>query len=103
EDGIRDRNVTGVQTCALPICAGRRDHVSVVDVQHGGVDLDVRLAFGEKAGRMPMRDRDAAVEHAGVGDGECAQAEPGDDCSALRSEERRVGEEWRWESGSRWQ
>src|SRR5207249_103598 len=25
EDGIRDRNVTGVQTCALPICAGRGD------------------------------------------------------------------------------
>src|SRR5699024_5716276 len=24
EDGIRDRNVTGVQTCALPICLGRR-------------------------------------------------------------------------------
>src|SRR5207249_7231943 len=23
EDGIRDRNVTGVQTCALPICADR--------------------------------------------------------------------------------
>src|SRR5437868_10689533 len=23
EDGIRDRNVTGVQTCALPIFAGR--------------------------------------------------------------------------------
>src|SRR5699024_7617988 len=22
EDGIRDRNVTGVQTCALPICSG---------------------------------------------------------------------------------
>src|SRR5207249_4259082 len=22
EDGIRDRNVTGVQTCALPICGG---------------------------------------------------------------------------------
>src|SRR5699024_11687192 len=22
EDGIRDRNVTGVQTCALPICTG---------------------------------------------------------------------------------
>src|SRR5207249_6678152 len=26
EDGIRDRNVTGVQTCALPICLFR-DHV----------------------------------------------------------------------------
>src|SRR5699024_11217911 len=24
EDGIRDRNVTGVQTCALPICRNRR-------------------------------------------------------------------------------
>ena len=24
EDGIRDRLVTGVQTCALPICAGAR-------------------------------------------------------------------------------
>src|SRR5207249_6727141 len=23
EDGIRDRNVTGVQTCALPICRAR--------------------------------------------------------------------------------
>src|SRR5699024_12083723 len=23
EDGIRDRNVTGVQTCALPICQAR--------------------------------------------------------------------------------
>src|SRR5699024_11313445 len=23
EDGIRDRNVTGVQTCALPICGSR--------------------------------------------------------------------------------
>src|SRR5699024_11965776 len=25
EDGIRDRNVTGVQTCALPICCRRAD------------------------------------------------------------------------------
>src|SRR5699024_12067454 len=26
EDGIRDRIVTGVQTCALPILAGRDEH-----------------------------------------------------------------------------
>src|SRR5439155_11195967 len=26
EDGIRDGHVTGVQTCALPICAGTRAH-----------------------------------------------------------------------------
>src|SRR5699024_11614319 len=33
EDGIRDRNVTGVQTCALPICTGmeaRRKLISVI-------------------------------------------------------------------------
>src|SRR5699024_11317739 len=28
EDGIRDRNVTGVQTCALPIYRTVRDYVS---------------------------------------------------------------------------
>src|SRR5207249_6553791 len=27
EDGIRDRNVTGVQTCALPISSGRQKPV----------------------------------------------------------------------------
>src|SRR5207249_8237209 len=26
EDGIRDRNVTGVQTCALPICSAGLSH-----------------------------------------------------------------------------
>src|SRR5699024_12051612 len=26
EDGIRDRNVTGVQTCALPICPSEHTH-----------------------------------------------------------------------------
>src|SRR5436305_14164327 len=26
EDGIRDADVTGVQTCALPICADRVEH-----------------------------------------------------------------------------
>src|SRR5256885_5248176 len=31
EDGIRDYKVTGVQTCALPICGGRR-----LDLRAGG-------------------------------------------------------------------
>src|SRR5699024_11338934 len=36
-DGIRDRNVTGVQTCALPICPV--DHVpDVID----GASLEIR-------------------------------------------------------------
>src|SRR5699024_11536302 len=29
EDGIRDRNVTGVQTCALPILVYRRHNTSI--------------------------------------------------------------------------
>src|SRR5699024_12115180 len=29
EDGIRDRNVTGVQTCALPISAASIDHLGM--------------------------------------------------------------------------
>src|SRR5687768_18361805 len=74
EDGIRDVAVTGVQTCALPICAGparrrrpglrrRRRHVGAVGA------------------------RDAAA-------GEYLRA-PG---LLVRSEERRVGKECR----SRW-
>src|SRR6476661_4428231 len=43
EDGIRDSSVTGVQTCALPICdvlaAGLRQRVAAV--LRVGVDLDL--------------------------------------------------------------
>src|SRR5699024_12211955 len=42
EDGIRDRNVTGVQTCALPIWAARRlgEHPSTaLDAPLGEVEL----------------------------------------------------------------
>src|SRR5690348_17789176 len=34
EDGIRDGRVTGVQTCALPICGGPRRHAQVPDHSH---------------------------------------------------------------------
>src|SRR6266513_5909774 len=39
EDGIRDRNVTGVQTCALPISGSRRPQLGLV------------LRAGARAGR----------------------------------------------------
>src|SRR5437868_1049199 len=36
EDGIRDRNVTGVQTCALPICEfGIRGFIAAYDAKTG--------------------------------------------------------------------
>src|SRR5437868_13859663 len=67
EDGIRDRNVTGVQTCALPI-SGPAAHVAA-DVFHAGGD--VRGGSG------------VIVLPCGAG-------------KTIRSEERRVGKEWRY-------
>src|SRR5690606_40233476 len=63
EDGIRDFHVTGVQTCALPICAPRA---------------------AERRGSVP----DPRARPVGDGRG----GAPG---VAARSEERRVGKEWR--------
>src|SRR5438067_12360755 len=39
EDGIRDRNVTGVQTCALPISSRS---ITLIPVSNIAVDGDVR-------------------------------------------------------------
>src|SRR5699024_11700908 len=66
EDGIRDRNVTGVQTCALPI--SELHNTSETRADSNSLILNYLL--------YPL-----------------VQSE-----SALRSEERRVGKEWR----SRW-
>src|SRR5699024_11343034 len=76
EDGIRDRNVTGVQTCALPILlirqVGRAD-VAAVDVVQGmfpDKQQDFVLNINEtdiavvKIGRASCRER---VERAGGG------------------------------------
>src|SRR5256886_12215090 len=83
EDGIRDLTVTGVQTCALPIC------YASIAIGRGGVRYSLTLwpsalppAVAEelrwaRAGRAPSRDRLLGF---------------------LRSEERRVGKECR----SRW-
>src|SRR5207248_4080387 len=99
EDGIRDRTVTGVQTCALPIFTlqtetcdqpvqGRGEHVLV--------------------GRLGVRT-------AGARERDSVAADDGDTTSAghtrlphwywlsaggSRSEERRVGKEGRWGWGA---
>src|SRR5699024_1734434 len=60
EDGIRDRNVTGVQTCALPISGGKLliangdDYVSYM-IGNGG-DRSTGVSIGEYAG-MAMKER----------------------------------------------
>src|SRR2546422_8341407 len=85
EDGIRDVAVTGVQTCALPICAGL------------GVEPAEAIA-GELAEPHVARavERDPVRAPAGfvLGEGARPRVEPADP----RSEERRVGKECR----SRW-
>ena len=62
EDGIRDRDVTGVQTCALPISEARIDIMASVGVLRwfaGFADrIDGRLvASNEQIGRASCRER----------------------------------------------
>src|SRR5438067_9160363 len=84
EDGIRDRNVTGVQTCALPIlgrCSGRRQRRAPF---FGSIQKNAATFLLMRASR-----RRAWVPGRGT---------PSISRKRSRSEERRVGKEWR----SRW-
>src|SRR2546429_291009 len=72
EDGIRDVAVTGVQTCALPICFGRR-----VDDAHAADAARFRVAVkavhhavgadGEAAGFLRGRERGIQAAEIGLG------------------------------------
>src|SRR5262249_59324760 len=79
EDGIRDWSVTGVQTCALPIFERPEDRLAVADDHRAAANAvrDIRP-------RRRERQHDAHLRADG------------------RSEERRVGKEWRY-GGGRWQ
>src|SRR2546425_2582771 len=95
EDGIRDKLVTGVQTCALPISAPRaRGNLrppGVVSRRPGAA----RAGAARRDGRgAPARDADARC----AGGEGAARAPAGGDAPGRRSEERRVGKECR----SRW-
>src|SRR5437773_5046746 len=83
EDGIRDRDVTGVQTCALPIFASSSTGGSKAGSGSGRGSM--RLLIGW-SGRV--------LEHRHSRD----QGKPGESSYPIRSEERRVGKECR----SRW-
>src|SRR5256886_6145011 len=79
EDGIRDLTVTGVQTCALPIC--RADPAAPADL------VGWRVVLGQL---VQVRARDDEPKEL---------VERGDHVLLIgRSEERRVGKECR----SRW-
>src|SRR5262249_57824695 len=94
EDGIRDWSVTGVQTCALPISqielriiAGLSREAGLLEAFRTGVDVHTATAarvfdvFLEMV--TPEMRRKAKMVNYGIAYG------------ISRSEERRVGKEWR--------
>src|SRR5256885_6111387 len=86
EDGIRDYKVTGVQTCALPICRAWGDDLAALG--------DLRARRSPRAARSSPQARRATAR----GAARRAAAPRRRPWSADRSEERRVGKECR----SRW-
>src|SRR2546430_2206111 len=87
EDGIRDLTVTGVQTCALPICLGRRQ------LRVGRIGARGARRTGPRPARRPVGDERPIEQRqvTSVGGRSRGGVPP-------RSEERRVGKECR----SRW-
>src|SRR5205823_9336051 len=88
EDGIRDKLVTGVQTCALPICPP-------IVAREGAHDkLAPRSARARRGGqkRRGMRGRGAAATKSHAAQALCGGRLRGHE---TRSEERRVGKECR--------
>src|SRR5207248_3550311 len=80
EDGIRYRTVTGVQTCALPIWRELPAIVREVDAE-----AKARVIVISSTGKHFSAGMDLSVFTEGRSVG----------TSAARSEERRVGKEWR--------
>src|SRR5207248_8379518 len=85
EDGIRDRTVTGVQTCALPICTfvgseGTLGIVTEITVKLTPLPEDKRTLMAA----FPTMDEASTTVSAIIGAG-----------IVPRSEERRVGKECR--------
>src|SRR5699024_11524462 len=87
EDGIRDRNVTGVQTCALPISDGGVGAVAAASGAPSGPGSEEEAEQGGHDRARPGQQQGGA---------QAFQDEFRD-----RSEERRVGKEGRCRGGAR--
>src|SRR5205823_8313912 len=95
EDGIRDKLVTGVQTCALPISRRVDDalaEVVVPDAVDGRAPRQHVAAVGDPLGQGQPASAFTGAGERELGGGPLDAGEP------ARSEERRVGKE----CGSRW-
>src|SRR5260370_40970614 len=98
EDGIRDSSVTGVQTCALPISledgGAKRSEVGIVPQSEKGIGL---TCFGWRRAAPDEIKRGARRELRRL-EPRLGESVAGTEQRENRSEERRVGKEWR----SRW-
>src|SRR5690606_41032152 len=92
EDGIRDFHVTGVQTCALPISARSRAGGTA---GRTAVRARTRGASGRADARVAPGRAAEAGEPSVAGEVTRIQPTPAASLAAVRSEERRVGEERR--------
>src|SRR5439155_15407058 len=94
EDGIRDGHVTGVQTCALPICA------KSIDIFFKTVSMEVyeRPTFGFQATNEIVKEliHKGFIKAENVGQEIRLTSKGLDKCRENRSEERRVGKECRF-------
>src|SRR5207249_5082540 len=91
EDGIRDRNVTGVQTCALPISLSHvRAFCACAGAAARNGDASAIMASESAALRMMVLPH---VDRLGIGSGSNSTQTVNN--RRLRSEERRVGKERR--------
>src|SRR5690606_40693341 len=95
-DGIRDFHVTGVQTCALPICYNSSLSNSPFDIKKrqlaaSGLLMNHEIAGYPRWGRPEIAERSNALAERII------EAWPGptDAERTVRSEERRVGKEGR--------
>src|SRR5207245_6493428 len=90
EDGIRDATVTGVQTCALPISASSASPPNLL--WYTPTDNNNMHDGSVSTG-------DAYIQNFLVGSGSLTSPSPGSLFATSifqpRSEERRVGKEWR--------
>src|SRR5206468_6115639 len=96
EDGIRDLIVTGVQTCALPISWPDFDkRATITTIPTSESFLDGIMLFESSSRKVKGKSFFVARTIAtGIGGPLVSRA----NTNSVRSEERRVGKEWR----SRW-
>src|SRR5690606_39379869 len=94
EDGIRDFHVTGVQTCALPISALAQlgDQLQITGNRFGAITRDISYRFSP-AISVVLGWVNLLID--GFFDLSEEQRQQIVRWTAYRSEERRVGNEWR--------